>query len=582
MKRCLQPVAVLVTLTASAAVLSASQGNIHIPAGTTVSFPWVRTDALGFRWDIAGNGGIADGTNDAYDGGMQLRVNTASFPSYGSARLSKDGSEIEIGPWRQGSVAVSRRIRINRQAGYCRWIDIFENTGAEKVTLAVLYYFDMGEATSNTRTTSGKAQLSGKDWGIVTAGAPGSPRPAVVHVFAMASAKLKPRLEFRPHSDDLHYRIRLTIPPRRAVALCFFEAQRRPFARAAEFLQNFKPTRELRGVPPELRRILLNMPGIPLLAGSVELDRSQEADLIVPVSGGRLRGRIANRRFVLKTEFGEVNLAAAELIGLARPSGSTERLLAVLTDGQVVAGELVSGPIVLHMGSGNELKVSPADLRQLSFRISPERPEEIPQTRAMVVLRGGARLAFDHQGLTFKFLTAHGEVHLPANELRAIELDTPNGGLHRAIFQNGSVLSGLLADPRVKLRLSMKLPMDVPRQRVRRFIMPPREEDHQRHDRLTLRNGDVLLGQLADPSWTVQTKLGKVVARIGEVAKAEFSAVSPGQVKLTLRDGTRISGQFGTERIGFHAAPAVNLHIHVSHIASVTGPAKNSPTSPDR
>ncbi|MCZ6603358.1 MAG: hypothetical protein O6952_10155, partial [Planctomycetota bacterium] len=45
----------------------------------SVTFPFKLTDGHGYRWDIGPNGGIGDGSNDAYDGGVILRLNGVPF-----------------------------------------------------------------------------------------------------------------------------------------------------------------------------------------------------------------------------------------------------------------------------------------------------------------------------------------------------------------------------------------------------------------------------------------------------------------------------------------------------------------------
>jgi len=266
----------------------------------------VRKDDHAFRWDIVDNGTVNDGSNDAYDGGMRLQVNDEYFPSLSSAWASQDNLEIEIGPWRRGQLAVSRRIFVNRQAGYCRWIDLFENTGGSEAELKVMYHSNMGQSTGDTYTSSGKAQLTEKDWGIVTGqAASATSYPSIVHVFATPAAKFRPSFHCTRGNDDLYYRATFKVPPRKAAALCFFEAQRRPFQEAVAFLKKFNVGQELRLVPAPLRRILLNMPGGMLTVEGIELNRNHEADTVVLRNGDEILGRISNPRFVVKTEFGE-------------------------------------------------------------------------------------------------------------------------------------------------------------------------------------------------------------------------------------------------------------------------------------
>lgn len=51
-------------------------------------------DARGFRWDIDRVGAVQDGTSDAYDGGMQLRVNDALRVQTGEGQHSVAAADL--------------------------------------------------------------------------------------------------------------------------------------------------------------------------------------------------------------------------------------------------------------------------------------------------------------------------------------------------------------------------------------------------------------------------------------------------------------------------------------------------------
>ncbi len=571
------PVAVLLL----AAAAGADEG-IHIKAHRPTSFMWTTQDAMGYRWDVSSNGTISDGTNDAYDGGLQLQVQGATFPSFSAGRLSKQRLEVEIGPWRHAGLAISRRIFVNVKGGYCRWIDLFENPTTSPVNVTVRYYSNMGEGTQRVHTSSGKAHLAKGDWGAVTAGAsPSSSRPATVHVFASKGAKFMPRFQYSSGSDNLYYHARLTVPARKAVALCLFEAQRRPYDAAVKFLKEFKHSAELKRVPRPLRKILLNMGSQGLQVGAVEVIRTEEADLVVLRTGDEIRGTLTNPDYALATEFGEMKFPARRVIALAALPGAGQQTFIILADGQVVAGRLTSGPVKVTLAGGSPLEVPASSIVQAAYRICPDKPEEITPARAMVELRSGPRLGFEHAGRRFAFLTPHGRIQLTGEHLRAIEMDTPAGGLHRAIFRNRSVLAGLLAEEQISLKLKLTPAVELSRQRVKRLILSARPAGHDHLAALTCRNADVLYGNFADAAWTVRSKFGDVKVAPGDIAHAEFSEDSLGQVTVTLRTGTKIGGKLAAEYVGFKIDPGPELKIHVGHVRSAEGaPPPRKPVPP--
>ncbi len=566
---------------------ASSQGGIHISGGRTTSPMWTVTDSHGYRWDIAGDGSVADGSNDAYDGGLKLQVNGTAFPSQPTARLNADGKEIEIG-WRYNNLNISRRIFVNTKAGYCRWIDIFENTTGNEITVSVRYYSNMGDSTSRTHTTSAGANMTAEDWGIVTAGTPSSSRPAIVHVFAARGAKFKPTFSFSQNSDSLYCNASISVPPNKAVALCLFEAQRRPYDQALKFLKDFDPAAEMRLVPAPLRKILLNMGGAEMLMlGGIELKRSEKSDLLVLRNGNEIHGRITNKEYLLRTDFGQLKIPAGAVIGLAGRSRVNNRVHLVMVGGQIIAGELTPGPVVIKLSDGTELKITPKGLSQATYRVSPEKPYKVTTSDALAVFRTGARLAFDAAEADLAFLTPHGVIKLSAGDLQFIEMDTPDGGLHRIIFSNGSTLAGLLTAERVRMKLKLApavltegdSTLKISRRQLKRFVFPAGPAQSKNLARLTFRNTDVILGRFADAKLTVRGKVGPVTVASSKIAKIEFNVAAPGQVKLTTRDGTALAGKLDGDYVKFKIEPGPVLKIFTGHIKSITGAARPKTTN---
>jgi len=579
----------LFAITVSAVLLAAAgapgaERGIHISKGRPVSSNWNMTDGAGFRWDIYVNHGqVNDGTNDAYDGGMQLQVNGSTFNVRSPGRLSADGREIEIGPWPSGSVNVSRRIYVDPTVGYCRWIDIFANTSSQARTLTLRYYSNVGAAVQMTYTTGGKADLRPQDWGIVTSGSVGGSRPAIVHVFAGRNAKVRPQFQYSRNSDNLFYHHTLKIPPKRTVALCLIEAQRRPYAAAQKFLKEFRMAQALKKVPPALRRIIVNMRGGVLTLGSLELPRNEKFDLVVQPGGNELLGSIGNQRYVIETFYGEVTLAADRIVGLHVPAGAGGLVRLGLTDGQVVVGRLLSSPIRIKLANGSEMSLALDKIDTAAYRFSGARPEEIAFDRPMVVLRSGQQLFFRQADADWTFHTQYGRVKLTPGDLKSIVMDTPDGGLHRAVFRNGSVLSGLLACRDLNVGLDLGGTLEVGRQMVREFAFPAGQWDGPEAARMFLRNDDVFVGRIADDTLKVDTGTEQVTVRVAEIAQVVMPPDPPvGRVRLRLRDGSAVEGRLLAEAVAFQITPGPKLPVYVGHISEIVCPQAKPATGEEK
>ena len=565
---------------AAAATALAADEDIHIKSERTTSLMWAVNDQLGFRWDIATTGCVSDGSNDAYDGGLNLQTADGNvFTGFASAKINKEGDEIEIGPWQYQGLRIWRRIHVNAKGGYCRWIDIFENPGSANVTVALRYASNMGDSTFRIASSSGKAQVTAQDWGAVTSGQGDSSRPALVHVFASPEAKVKPAPQFPMQNDNIYYTLSMVVPAGKASALCFFEAQRRGFDEGSKFLKDFKPSRELRDLPQALRRILVNIGDVSSSLGTVELRRSEEADLIVLRQGGELLGTITNSQYVLKSVFGELKVPAKDVIGLAGVSSEGNRVRLVLTGGQVILGEL-SEPLTAKVTGGTELKVQVKGLEQAAYRVSTERPAEITLTSSLVGLRTGEQVAFNDSALTLEFLTAHGLLKLSPGDLDSVELDTPGGGLNRAVFRNGSVLAGLLPPGKIALKARLGFALEVSPPQARRLVFVGPRKDDAALASMTLRNADLLLGRFADEKWQVVSKVGTIAVAAKDIAEAEFSDESLGQVNLVLRDGTKLSGKLGDDYVNFKIEPGPTVKVFVGHLASAKGAGAPPSTQP--
>ncbi len=564
-----------------------TKSSIHLSSGQKVGFNWYVNDGAGFRWDISSNGQVSDGTNDAYDGGMQLRLGGSTFSTGSSQGIrSKDGREVEIGPWTRGSIRIWRRVYVDAKLGYARWIDIFENTSSSAQTIKVQYYSNLGGSISVTTTTTGKQDVSKQDWGLVTAGSGSSSRPAIAHIFTNKGSRMKPSVRLNRGQDDLYINYDLKVPAGKTVAICQYEAQRKSSAEAITFLKAFKPRRELGKVSTSLRRIIVNMGGASLMMGNIDLPRHDKHDLAILRNEDELLGKILNERFNVETSFGTIDLPASRVVGLSVPAADDPYVQLVLLDGQMIAGKLLNAPLRLKLTNGNEMSLPPEKLKAATFALSPKRPAEIKISRPTVILRSGQQIAFRTADLNLTFQTLYGNVDLNADNMVSLELDTPDGGLHRAIFRNGSVLSGLLETESLKLTLDLGPVLDSRRQIVSQFLFPAEEVSPDGLSEINLRNEDVLFGHITDESLAIATQYGKVTvspADVAELATPQDGAL--GQVVIKLHNGTSVTGKLVGETILFQTEPGPKLPIFIGHIMQITCPeptnkvAKNTDSS---
>ena len=121
----------------------------------------------------------------------------------------------------------------------------------------------------------------------------------------------------------------------------------------------------------------MNMAGQSTMVGQTDLRRSDSADTVVTASGDELSGTLKIEQYTLDAAIGQVVLPAANVVGLTVQDPRRGLVQVGTTDGQVISGVLTSVPIVLNGTDGQAASIKLADVSQLAYRVSPEKPEEI-------------------------------------------------------------------------------------------------------------------------------------------------------------------------------------------------------------
>ncbi|MCD6304210.1 MAG: hypothetical protein J7M21_04530, partial [Planctomycetes bacterium] len=347
---------------------SGKTSGLHIPQQRAVGFNYVLNDGAGYRWDIQYYGSVGQGTNYAYAGGLYLKINGSSVHSSGRGWANAAGDEVEIGPYSRGGLRVYRRIKVFRDRGLARWLDIFENPSGAAVTVNARIYTNTNWSIAQQVYDGGKGQFGEKDCAFVTQTQGGS-APAVLHYVCGKRSKLRPTVSVRGNQISVSYN--LTIPAGKTVVLCYFESQNNSMAKLVKLMKTFRPYRAMKDLSPAVRRLIVNMPAGGDLDG-IELDRIASADIVVNKNGDPLYGTIRNEKFVVETLFGRMTIPAGQVIGMASAGNDDGRVRILLTGGQIVAGRPpADASVVLEMPSGGVLRVPISEVRQCAYRIGP-------------------------------------------------------------------------------------------------------------------------------------------------------------------------------------------------------------------
>jgi hypothetical protein len=545
---------------------ASGKGGLHIPPGRNVNFTYTLNDGAGHRWDIQYYGTIGQGTNYAYSGGLYLQVNGTNVHSNGRGWLNGDGDEVEIGPYSLSNLRIFRRVRIFRDRGLARWLDIFENPAAQDVTVNLRVYSNTNWMVGNRVFSSGKADFTDKDFAFVTE-TQGGNAPAVWHYVCGRRSKLRPTVNIQ--SNQIYVNYSLTVPAGKTVVLCYFESQNQSVGELTKLMKTFQPRKALGDLSPAVRKLLVNMPVSAGIAG-VELERTESGDVVYNNSGDPIFGRIANKDFRVETLFGPMALPADQVIGMAAAGGEDGQFRILLAGGQIVAGRIAADArIHMELPSGGTLQVPFADCRQCAYRVSKSRPEEAEFAGPLMVLRTGDRVAFQPESVQLRLRTRHGVVELVAKDLLTILLDNAGNAVHRVTFLNGSRLAGFLEPDQIPLTLKLGPKLTVPRNLVAQVQFAAEEKPDGTLDAVVLSNGDELFGRLAAESLTLKTDYGPVTLRPENIQGMTFSKTHLGRAALQLWDGSVLRGQCSKETLAFQIAPGPTLDIYVGQFVEI-------------
>jgi len=223
------------------------------------------TDGNGFRWDIQPDGSISDGSNDAYDGGLRLRVDGFGFEPFLEGLLEENNREVMIGPWSRSGLEVRRKIFVPDDESFARFLEIFDNRSSSSISISVDLNTNLGSdgSTSLVATSSGDTSFSVDDDFLVTDDfSDGSGDPSMAHVFSGPFAALEPNNIFTnaPGSDDFSYSFNITVPAGEQVILMHFASQNQNQATAIASANDLRSLqgRTLDGLTDNERQNIVN------------------------------------------------------------------------------------------------------------------------------------------------------------------------------------------------------------------------------------------------------------------------------------------------------------------------------------
>jgi hypothetical protein len=588
---------------AAKAARSLPSGNptsVHLKKHGGISFKsgyYKMTDGGGYLWDLQYYGNVYRGTSYSYSGGMYCHINGSNVQANNYAGWrNKAGDEIEIGPCNRNGLSVSRRVKVYKDLPLARWLEILENRGNSPITVNLQMYTNTRYSTRTITTNTGKTQFGAKDSAFRTVSSSSRGIPTL-HVVTSKGAKLRPSVQIQSSTIYVRYN-GLTIPAGKTVILCHFESQNRVASVHSKMMSKFPMQKVMKDLPMSVRRRILNMK-VGSSYGGVDLDRLTTGDNVRLKSDDPIVGEIRNKSFRISTIAGQMDLKTENLVGMGAGPGGNLRFAFI--DGQVIAATAPGVTLEVAVGTGGVLNIPLDKIAQWSYRISSKRPEEPKPLGPNLTLVSGDHLAIDtsRRYPKFTFRWACGTVDLDGKYLLEVVPTTPGSGKFKAVFLNGTHISGVLIpsvlDSVIASALEGPAPEDSASEgsapegfrfdvklageivvKSEQILAVRLGKESSANPALTtaivLSGGDKLFGELADEKFQVTTSYGKVDLDVSQIKSIKFKSNPAGQATVQMWNGTVVKGMIDVKEIGFTVTPGDRWALPVGKITSITCP----------
>ena len=192
-------------------------------AGAPVGLPFTLIDGSNYQWNMLGDGTIADGSFDAYDGALTHR----GFPVSSVARTEDGGREVVIGPSAVNpNVRVTRKVYVPADRGYARFLEVITNVGPAAARYEFTVENNLGSdgAEAFVRTSSGDGSFTTADDWIVTDDASAAGDPTLLHVIGNPGAPVRASAASKV-PDLITYSWDLTLAPGETRIVMHFASQ---------------------------------------------------------------------------------------------------------------------------------------------------------------------------------------------------------------------------------------------------------------------------------------------------------------------------------------------------------------------
>jgi hypothetical protein len=543
------------------------RGNIR---GGTVTLPYNTTDNSGNQWVVYQQGWFRQqGQQPLFSQGAQLIVNGNGWNSpANTARLDEKTGELVMENVNIGGVSVTRRILVDRQGAYIRYIDVFKNPQPQEVSINIQYNtsFNYGMQSSqpipdprNRDRTIGCAVMlqTGR---------------TIYELYAGRGAKNLPQINAPQGNNVVQTSQQLTVPAGKQVALFHLHGLTSTPDAAVQFANNLKESQILATVSPDVRKLLVNLSNYQAI-GDRELLRGDLFDVVELRGGDQIKGTITPKAYKLTTFYGTIELPAERVVGMFSVGQVRPRQLLVTVDGEVFGGTLDVQTIGMQLSSGQTTQIPLTQISRFGYRKRSGEAEEWTFDRPMVSLRSGERMLVSLPTTPIDVVTQYGALKLKPESIAAIDFQPEDRAIPEVLLSDGSRFTGLATADHFELQLvgtASQQTVTFPLSIISRLQFGKNPEDAQSGPdappTLRLTNEDEFAGTIAG-QLKLETTFDTITINGSELASLAHTPDAGFDVQATLWDQTTLSGQLKDPQVTCNLKSGVSVTVPVPMIA---------------
>lgn len=546
--------------------------------GGNVNLPYNVTDSQGNQWNVYQGGWVQmQGNQPLFSQGGMLNIN-GNQPNMrnNSARLDEKTGELVFENMNaQNGFTVTRRVLIDKENCYVRYTDILKNNQAQEQTVAFQIQSNMNFGMDQTQNINDPRK---KDNVIAFTCSNGNGK-SVVEMLAGKGAKLTPTFNCQQGNTFVQGNMSIPVPGNKEVAVVHIHGIVNTADQAVQFVTQFRESKMLLTLSPELRKMVVNFTGGSGFIGDREILRGDLFDVVEIRGGDTMRGTLKEPAYALQTFYGNINLPSSRVIGLINVGEYRPRQLLITSDGEIFGGKLGKDSVSLELTSGQTTQIPLSQVTRVGYRKRPDEAEEWAFDKPFVSLRSGDRIAVEMPAQPIEVVTRYGPLKVDPKSIAGIAFQNEEHGVHDVTLTDGSKFAGLVSAPEFEMKLSgggtagatqpsesqSVQTVHFPTSAIARIQFAKVGDDVDTDESATLKlaNDDLLVGSLIN-ELKLDTAFDTLSVKAGEIKKLSRARDGATDVQVTLWDSSVVSGQLQDPSLKCQLASGVTLSIPVA------------------